>query len=301
VSSKRKTCDRIQVGNGWVQYVFRGSEFAMCQHRHIACLRGLTPKPPSPFLRKIFDAGNASEPVQKATLERMGFRMLEFASGWENQISVSLQDRDEQRLIEVLLKVSPDGRVQCPPVDRYVSSAAVTRLGAGLRGFKQYAVENKALGEDNFRKAEARGLDFNESYKAQLSAACWGFREREKRDDIGCIFMAQLRNKDATLADRFLMWVYEEPPLSREEVMRYCWDIVELDVAREWPKCNNKFPCDYPTEAPIGEELALGSIVAEALRANNALRAALVGKSLPIETDGMRVHWGESLVVTESV
>jgi hypothetical protein len=253
--SFRKTATIHTSDKGNRVLTLRGSEYGMCFHRHIACLRGLEEAAPSESLKKIFAGGNDSEVYQKRKLTEWGARLIEDASGWENQISLRLWDFHEAENRAVVMKASPDGLIEI--VDNGFNAPGCKLLrdnGLEIEAFappkpRRFALENKFLGEASFHKALLHGPRYSKAYAWQVSAVTHGYRDKYKDPSIGVAFMCQLRGK-AGQEDQFVLWLLDEPPYTKQEVLQRCWDIFDAVDAGTWMKCDAEYQCRFPHNPP---------------------------------------------------
>ena len=310
--AKRLTCDLTTTAKGNRMMTLRGSEFGMCMHRHLACLKGFTEAPPEPGLQKIFDAGNRSEPAQKALLASLGVDWIEDASGKDNQIQLRLYDfrPEEQRVVQLL--ISPDGLMRIENEARFgLGGHPALDVRDKASTPTVFGYECKALGEVNFKKACSHGVDFNETYAWQCSAMTHAYREREKDPTIGLAFMAQLREKADPakpnyigLGEQYVLWLYDEPPFTKEQVMARCWAVFDAHDAGLWPKCDSVYPCRYPHSASptspgiVGEVLRqLADSTMEHDKLQREAEHMLCGMVLPMTVGGFIVTRRASQII----
>lgn len=255
--SFRKTATIHTSDKGNRVLTLRGSEFGMCFHRHIACLRGLEEAAPSESLKKIFAGGNDSEVYQKRVLAKNGAVLVEDASGWENQISLRLWDFHEDEKRAVVLKASPDGLIELSDNGFFVPGLMLRETGGKVLEIanfsppspRRFALENKFLGESSFHKAKLHGPRYSKAYAWQVSGVCHGYRDKYKDDSIGVAFMCQLRGK-AGPENEFVLWLMDEPPYTKQEVLQRCWEIFDAVDSGVWLKCDAEYQCRFPHNPP---------------------------------------------------
>lgn len=272
--------------DGSIAYTFRGSEYGMCRHRHIACLRGMSEAAIDAKTRKMFDAGNRGEALAKTFLQELAKKdprlvVEEFATGWQNQSSVSLVEKregfDDGLAREVRLICSPDGRlasslpgveladvfngagwlkgsvISMPPA---MGKNEVNALNGRLLLPRKWALEVKCYGKTSMDKFEKKGAASNETLEWQTSGVAAGY-EKEFGEPVGVVVLVlrrdEIKDGDGNFVDfdvpadqTPLVWVYDRPRFTREECLARCWGIVNAYERGEWAKCSNSFFCRYP-------------------------------------------------------
>lgn len=274
---KRSTCSRLALkAQNAVAYIFRGSEFGMCTHRHVASLRGMSEAAIDWKTRKMFDAGNAGEIVAKKLLMRLAEKdprlvIEEYASGWQNQTSVEVSEKrtgfPDGVDREVRLICSPDGRLSFPEdflfPDEWVSGLSVS----GVVHPGQYALEVKCYGETSIKKFKSKGAASNSTLEWQTSGVGAGYSDRLGKP-LGVVVMVlrrdEVKDADGNFVDYEvkedqvpMIWVYDAPKYTREECLARCWDMVNTYEMGQWPKCDNSYFCRYPHRAtPVVDVVA---------------------------------------------
>lgn len=295
---KRSTCSRSALRDGSIAYTFRGSEFGMCAHRHVASLRGMVEAAVDWKTRKMFDAGNAGEEVAKKLLIDLAkkdprLKVEEYASGYQNQTSVSLIEKRsgfpdgidrEMRLI-----CSPDGRLSGSSLVEVFNAAGwLTGYERGDVQPEDWSLEVKCYGESSKKKFKTKGAASNPTLEWQTSGVTAGFEERIGRPH-GVVVMVltreEVKDADGNLVDYSvpedqtpMIWVYDRPKYTGAECLQRCWDIANIYERGEWPKCDNAFFCRFPHRAtpvidPIAEDM-LATLAETWERFNAALRDA---------------------------
>lgn len=297
---KRSTCSRSALRDGSIAYTFRGSEFGMCAHRHVASLRGMVEAAVDWKTRKMFDAGNAGEEVAKKLLVDLAkkdprLKVEEYASGYQNQTSVSLIEKrsgfPDDILREMRLICSPDGRLSCVDDIFSVFHGAGWSVSLGnevLARPTQYALEVKCYGESSVKKFKSKGAAAFPTLEWQTSGVAAGFAER-LNEPVGVVVMVlrreEVKDADGNFVDYSvpedqtpMIWVYDRPKYTGAECLQRCWDIANIYERGEWPKCDNAFFCRFPHRAtpvidPIAEDM-LATLAETWERFNAALRDA---------------------------
>lgn len=294
--NKRSTCSRIALRDNAIAYVMRGSEYGMCFHRHVASLRGMSEASIDAKTRLMFDAGNQGEGIAKILLQNLAvkdssLKVVEFATGWQNQASVQIEERrhfDDGQDREVRLICSPDGRLSFPQTfffpDEWVAGLSIS-LPAGP---EQYALEVKCYGAASMKKFKSKGAAAFPTLEWQTSGVAAGYEQR-LGEPVGVVVMCLLRDdiKDADnvtigysveSAQIPQVWVYDAPKYTRQECLDRCWAIAKAYEDGEWPKCDNAYFCRYPHRAtPVVDSIAEAMLesLADAHEAyKNALRDA---------------------------
>lgn len=297
---KRSTCSRSALKDGSIAYIFRGSEFGMCAHRHVASLRGMVEAAVDWKTRKMFDAGNAGEEVAKKLLIDLAkkdprLKVEEYASGYQNQTSVSLIEKrsgfPDDILREMRLICSPDGRLSGGLIFNVFKECGwLVGNEPALYGPwpKQWALEVKCYGESSMKKFKSKGTAAFPTLEWQTSGVAAGFAER-LNEPVGVVVMVlrreEVKDADGNFVDYSvpedqtpMIWVYDRPKYTGAECLQRCWDIANIYERGEWPKCDNAFFCRFPHRAtpvidPIAEDM-LATLAETWERFNTALRDA---------------------------
>lgn len=277
---KRSTCSRSALRDGSLAYTFRGSEYGMCFHRHVASLRGMEEAAVDWKTRKMFDAGNRGEEVAKKLLIDLAskdprLKVIEYASGYQNQTSVSLIERrsgfPDDILREMRLICSPDGLLSFPPGEFFFPDEWVCGLSvSNCEQPTDYALEVKCYGESSIKKFKSKGAASNATLEWQTSGVAAGYAERLGRP-VGVVVLVlrreEIKDEEGNFVDYSvpedqvpMVWVYDRPRYTREECLQRCWDIAKTYERGEWPKCDNAFFCRFPHRAtpvidPIAEDM----------------------------------------------
>lgn len=254
----RETVSRSIRKDGTSVYTLRGSEFGMCEHRHIAYLRGLREGQPNELTRKMFRAGNDGEPIAKAYLQRFEnefFKVAELASGWQNQTSVKLSR--VRNLRETNLICSPDGRIVCG-VD--LRTILPPEMIAGYYNWERrpdhWALEVKCYGDSSLKKLRSKGVEEGSTLAYQTSGVAAGYEVREGTPH-GVIVMAlkrgDVKDKDGKTVDYFIdstvdpvFVIYEQPHYTLEQCLDRCDAIIDAYEAGKWIDCTSKYFCRFP-------------------------------------------------------
>lgn len=273
----RKTCERRALRDNSLAYIFRGSEYGMCAHRHIASLRGMVEGSVDAKTRRMFDAGNRGEVLAKRMLNELAlkdprFRVVEDASGYQSQDSVSVIERrtgfpdDVDR--EVRLICSPDGRLSGDVVSVFRDAGWLQGLAeTSLFGMNDWALEVKCYGKSSIAKMKSKGVKSSASLDYQTSGVAAGFEAREGRPHGVVVLVlerTELKDDDGNFVDYDvpedqtpMIWVYERPSLTAAECLQRCWDIVNAYEMGQWVKCDAPYFCRFPHRiAPIIDAVA---------------------------------------------
>lgn len=276
---KRQTCSRAALRDGSIAYTFRGSEYGMCAHRHIACLRGFSEAQIDAKARKMFDAGNRGEEVAKKMLLDLAARdsrlsVIEFASGYQNQESVSLVERRSgfpdgiER--EIRLICSPDGLLNFPLGFAFPADWEVRDDTFNDRPM-DFALEVKCYGESSLKKFRSKGIASNETLEWQTSGVAHGYAARLGRP-VGVVVMVLRRDEIKDEQGNFVDYdvpvdqvprfhVVSGPRYTATECLQRCWDIANVYERGEWPKCSNSYFCKYPHRpSPVIDVIAEDSL-----------------------------------------
>lgn len=306
----RSTCSRAAMREGGIAYTFRGSEFGMCAHRHVASLRGMVEAAVDAKTRLYFDAGNQGEAVSKTMLHGLAavdprLHVEEFATGWQDQVSVSTIERrtgfPDGVDREVRLVCSPDGRLSSAG-----NIADVFRDAGWLKGYvpddgtgpasvsldpdarRQYGLEVKVYGEASEKKFIKHGAAAFGTLEYQTSGVDAGYETR-LGTPLGVVCLILRREPIRDAEDKIIgytvptdqvpsVWVYDRPRYTREECLQRCWDMVNAYERGEWPACDNTYFCRYPHKpTPVIDVVAeamLESLDATWKAFQNALRDA---------------------------
>lgn len=285
----RRRCAELSVTkSGKTMFTFRGSSFAGCVHGHIASLRGLKEGEVPGHMQAIFDRGHAAEAWAKDELERKGVVWLEKECGLANQQQMGqglslFKDLPDGRLIR--LAITPDG------------------LAIG-KNKRKLAAECKSFSKKSYQEFLRDGLLGNERYAYQFSAEIHGYRRRDRDNSIGGVIIPVIAEnvQGWQPGDEGPRWnfelgemlVFEQPPFSLDEVMGRCIRIVDAYDRNEWPKCDSKYPCRWPHEAPPVSTPEIEAIIAryeaalcEVSLAQIELESAVTGLEM---IDGRRIH-----------
>lgn len=281
----RSTCSRAAMREGGIAYTFRGSEFGMCAHRHIASLRGMVEAAVDAKTRKMFDAGNAGEAIAKKLLQDLAAKdprlvVEEYATGWQNQTSVKVEERRRHADgidREVRLICSPDGRLASSAPG--VELADVFAKAGWLKGSmismppamgksetsardgrpllpRRWSLEVKCYGKTSLDKFEKKGAASNQTLEWQTSGVSAGYEDFFK-EPVGVVVLAlyreELKDEDGNFVGFKVdpeqvpaVWVYDRPRYTKDECLARCWDVVNAYEAHEWVKCDNTYFCRYP-------------------------------------------------------
>lgn len=275
--SARQTCSRVACRDGSIAYTFRGSEYGMCAHRHIANLRGMVEAAVDAKTRLYFKAGNEGEVIAKDLLHDLAAKdprlgVEEYASGWQNQTSVTVTDKrldsDDGIDREVRLVCSPDGRLSSLGdiarifaaagwLKGYVPDAGDGPAHIGVRGERrQYALEVKVYGDSSEAKFIKKGAAAFPTLEWQTSGVSAGYEKRlEAPVGVVCLILRREPVKDeaGNVIDFTVprdqvpsVWVYDRPRYTARECLNRCWGVVDAYEAGKWEVCDNSYFCRYP-------------------------------------------------------
>lgn len=265
----RETVSRTVRRDGVTSYTFRGSEFGMCEHRHIAYLRGLREGQPSDLTRKMFRAGNDGEGLAKDWLHELAakdsrIRIAEFATGWQNQSSVKISELVGNR--EVNLVCSPDGRIEADcDLREIIPQSMIVDYSPGPIEVRDYSLEVKCFGDSSLRKLR-KGVESGSTLAYQTSGVAAGQAAREGRPH-GVIVMAlkrvEVRDEEGKVIDYAIdaneppvFVIQGQPVYSADQCLERCWGIVNAYEAGKWVDCTSKYFCRFPHQpAPICDGL----------------------------------------------
>lgn len=297
---------RTTVEFGWTRkgqrtIIFRGSEFGGCYHSHIACLRGMKQAPVDAFLAPIFAEGHSSEARQKALLATLpGLTLLQDACGWEDQQKVVVFGDSPWGMVQI--QCSPDGllRVTDPQaLARAHPQIEVSwAVGSGPDSPRLFALENKCLGKDGWRKFQKHQLAAFPLYEWQTSAVVAGYR-REHQEPVGLCMMLEHRCPPETPDSerRYLLHFTEQPRYRKDQCIARCVDILRVYQSGEWRECDSSYACRYPHSPIAMADEAIDILVSEFAaqwqaveHQRRALEYAVIGRTLPAVIGGHRVY-----------